>query len=302
MLHILICNDHTGPQSKALARALRAGGAKVTSLPLATLAFDTGAPRGITLPGFDALPDAVIIRSISTGSFEAITRRLGILHALEALGVPVWNSAKAIERCVDKSMTSFLLANAQIPTPRTFAVEGFDAARAIVERENVPLVIKPLFGAQGRGIKRIESVEDLPPREAVSDTYYLQHYIQRAGPPFHDYRVFVCSGRAIALMRRRSDDWISNVNRGAAPEAVTDEDHSELERLAIAATHAVGAQFAGVDLARDIDGKLFVLEVNSMPAWSGLQSVVKVDISAAIANALLERLGERRLQLVASAR
>ncbi|RFC66800.1 MULTISPECIES: ATP-grasp domain-containing protein [Mesorhizobium] len=302
MQHILICNDRTGPQSKALARALRAGGAKVTSIPLASLAFDTGAPHGIAIPGFNHLPDAIIVRSIAAGSFEAVTRRLGILHAMEALGVPVWNTAKAIERCVDKSMTSFLLANANIPTPRTFAVEGFDAAREIVERERVPLVIKPLFGAQGRGIKRIESVADLPPREAVADTYYLQHYIERHGPPFHDFRVFVCADRAIALMRRRSTDWISNVNRGASPETATDEDRTELERLAIAAAQAVGADFAGVDLVRDTSGRLFVLEVNSMPAWSGLQSVVKVDISAAIADALLASLGERRLRLVASYR
>jgi len=271
-------------------------------MPLSSLAFDTGSTQGIAIPGFDNLPDAVIVRSIAAGSFESITRRLGILHALEALGVPVWNSALTIERCVDKSMTSFLLARAGLPTPRTFAVEGLDAACEIVERERVPLVIKPLFGAQGRGIKRIESVTDLPSSETVNDTYYLQHYIERGGPPFHDYRVLVCAGRVIATMRRRSADWISNVNRGASPEAFTDEDRTELERLAIAATHAVGAQFAGVDLVRDIDGRLFVLEVNSMPAWSGLQSVVEVDISAAIAEALLASLGERRMQLVASAR
>lgn len=302
MSNILICNDRAGPQSKALVRALRRGGAKVTSLPLASLTFDTGRAHGITIPGFNTLPDAVIVRSIAAGTFEAVTRRLGILHALEALGIPVWNSAKAIERCVDKSMTSFLLANAGLPTPRTFAVEGIDAAREILERESVPLVIKPLFGAQGRGIKRIESVSDLPPRETVNDTYYLQHYIERVGPPFHDYRVFVCAGRAVALMRRRSNDWISNVNRGGSPEPVAQEDRAELERLAIAAAHAVGADFAGVDLVRNIDGRVFILEVNSMPAWSGLQSVVKVDISAAIADSLLAILGERNLRLVASAR
>jgi glutathione synthase/RimK-type ligase-like ATP-grasp enzyme len=45
--------------------------------------------------------------------------RLGILHALRELGVMVWNDARAIERCVDKSMTSFLLARSAIPTPDT---------------------------------------------------------------------------------------------------------------------------------------------------------------------------------------
>ncbi|RVB63689.1 RimK family alpha-L-glutamate ligase, partial [Mesorhizobium sp. M7A.F.Ca.CA.002.03.2.1] len=37
----------------------------------------------------------------------------------------------------------------------------------------------------------------------------------------------------------------------------------------------------------------FILEVNSMPAWSGLQSVVAVNIAEAIADALLKLLADR---------
>jgi RimK family alpha-L-glutamate ligase len=303
MTHILICNDRTGPQSKALVRAFRMHGAKVTVVPLSKVAFDSGTPHGLSIPGFgNHLPDAVMVRSIAAGSFEAITRRLGILHALERLGVPVWNSAKAIERCVDKSMTTFLLSGSGLPTPRTFTVEGLDAAKRICTQETVPLVLKPLFGAQGRGIRLVRTVADLPPPDEVAETYYLQHYVPREGPPFRDYRVFVCAGRAIALMRRRSSEWISNVNQGGAPESCDDEASGELERLSVAAAHAVGADFAGIDLVRGEGGRLYVLEVNSMPAWSGLQSVVKVNICATIADALISSLTIRRPpRLVSSA-
>ena len=82
----------------------------VVTAPLASIAFDTDRPDGLAIPGFEqGLPDAVLVRSIAAGSFEAVTRRLGVLHALGRLSVPVWNSAQAIERCVDKSMTTFLL-------------------------------------------------------------------------------------------------------------------------------------------------------------------------------------------------
>ena len=70
-------------------------------------------------------------------------------------------------------------------------------------------------------------------------------------------------------------------------------DEAELARLAIAATAAVGADFTGVDIVAAEDGTLFVLEVNSMPAWSGLQSVATVDISDAVAEALLAFLAGR---------
>ena len=163
------------------------------------------------------------MRSIAAGSFEAVTRRLGVLHALGRLSVPVWNSAQAIERCVDKSMTTFLLKNAGLPTPPTFAVEGLAAAEEIAARElaRTPLVLKPLFGAQGRGIRLIRTLSDLPAAEEVNDVYYLQHYVPRAGPPFRDFRIFVCAGKAVAMMSRRGADWITNVNRGAVPEQVS---------------------------------------------------------------------------------
>jgi RimK family alpha-L-glutamate ligase len=294
--HVLIASDNSDERSKGLAARLSLRGAIVTITPLAAIVFDTGSAAGLAIPGFDGgLPDAVIVRSISAGSFEAVTRRLGVLHALGRLGVPVWNSAQAIERCVDKSTTTFLLKNAGLPTPATFAVEGLAAAEEIAKRELplAPLVLKPLFGAQGRGIRLIRALADLPPAEEVNDVYYLQHYVARAGPPFRDFRVFVCAGEAVAMMSRRGDDWITNVNRGAAPEQISGNGQGELARLAIAAAEAVGADFAGVDIVQAADGCLFVLEVNSMPAWSGLQSVVAVNIANAIADALLKFLADR---------
>ena len=292
---ILIVSDNSDTRSKGLAARLSRRGAVVATVPLAAIAFDTGSPSGLSIPGFDgALPDAVLVRSIAAGSFEAVTRRLGVLHAFGKLSIPVWNSAQAIERCVDKSMTTFLLKNADLPTPPTFAVEGRAMAEAVTERELpfAPLVLKPLFGAQGRGIRLIRELADLPPPEEVNDVYYLQHYIPRAGPPFRDFRVFVCAGKAVAMMSRRGEDWITNVNRGAAPEQVSAQSETALAKLAVAAAAAVGADFAGVDIIPAPDGALLVLEVNSMPAWSGLQSVVAVNIADAIADALLRFLAD----------
>jgi RimK family alpha-L-glutamate ligase len=294
--HILIVSDDTDKRAKGLATRLRRRGAVVEAAPLPAIAFDTGSRSGLAIPGFgDALPDAVLVRSISAGSFEAITRRLGVLHAFARLGVPVWNSAQSIERCVDKSMTTFLLKNAGLSTPTTFAVEGLAAAQEIARRElpKGPLVLKPLFGAQGRGIRLIQTLVDLPPTEEVDDVYYLQHYVPRPGPPYRDFRVFVCAGKVVAMMSRSSTDWITNVNRGATPELVDGTGKAELARLAIAASNAVGTDFSGVDIVQADNGNLLVLEVNSMPAWTGLQSVVAVDISDAIADALIDFVTER---------
>jgi ribosomal protein S6--L-glutamate ligase len=62
----------------------------------------------------------------------------------------------------------------------------------------------------------------------------------------------------------------------------------------VAAAAAVGADHAGVDLIEDAEGVLQILEVNSMPAWQGLQSVTEVDIARELARDLLARVGQGR--------
>ncbi len=280
-----------------MAAAFAAAGARVERIDLADCGFATRSASGLSLPVLGSrLPDAVHVRTLSAGSFEAITKRLGVLHALTKLGVVVWNDARAIERCVDKSMTSFLLARAGVPTPPTWTMESPEVARALVEREVArgALVLKPLFGAQGKGLRLIRRPEDLPGPEAVARVYYLQRFQSNGAEDFTDYRLFVLRGRVIAAMMRRASTWITNVKQGGQPLAIAPD--PKMERLAIAAAEAVGAAIAGVDVLVAADGAPTVLEVNSMPAWSGLQKVSKRNIAEAIASALMETLNRRPTQ------
>jgi len=289
---IAVAADTTDAHARALLAALAAHGAEARAIRLAECRFDGSRPSGLDLPGYaDALPEAVIVREIAGGSFEEVTRRLGVLHALRELGIAVWNDARAIERCVDKSMTSFLLARAGVPTPPAWAVEGTGAARELVEREapGGPLVLKPLFGSQGRGLRLIARAEDLPEPDAVGGVYYLQRFIPPATGAFLDHRLFVCADRVIAAMTRRSERWITNVRRGGRPEPLDPD--PDLVAHARAAAACVGADYAGVDLIRDAAGRALVLEVNSMPAWKGLQQVTEDAIPARLVALLLDRLG-----------
>jgi tetrahydromethanopterin:alpha-L-glutamate ligase len=294
---ILVVSDQRDWHARQMEAAFATVGARVERIDLAACEFNTRSASGLTLPVLGSqLPDAVHVRTLSAGSFEAVTKRLGVLHAFANLGVVVWNDARAIERCVDKSMTSFLLARAGLPTPPTWTMESARSARALVEREAArgPLVLKPLFGAQGKGLRLIQRPEDLPAPEDVAGVYYLQRFQSNGAQDFRDYRLFVLRGRVIAAMMRRASTWITNVKQGGQPLAVARD--PEMERLAIAATDAVGATIAGVDLFVDADGAPTVLEVNSMPAWSGLQKVSKRNIAKAIASALMDELARRPAQ------
>jgi tetrahydromethanopterin:alpha-L-glutamate ligase len=288
-LRLALIVDRIEWHSQGLVGAFADRGAEAVPVRLASCAFDTTARFGVVIPGFaPALPDAVMVRAVGGGSFEEVTRRLGILHGFRELGVPVWNDARAIERCVDKSMASFLLARAGLPTPPTWVVEGIDAAREVVARESGggKLVQKPLFGAQGRGLTLIATPEDLPAPEAVGRIYYLQRYVPAGSEGFQDYRLLVCRGEVVAAMTRRSAQWITNIGRGGRPEPVAPD--AALSSLALRAAECIGADYAGVDLMRDAEGRLLVLEVNSMPGWRGLQQVSGFSIAQRIAASLLQ--------------
>jgi RimK family alpha-L-glutamate ligase len=289
-----IAIDRPDWHARGLTKALKALGAAPALMRLEACAFDSGSASGLRLDGFaDRLPDAVLVRTVAGGSFESVTMRLGILHALRELGVMVWNDARAIERCVDKSMTSFLLAQSGIPTPPTWAVQDRDAACAIVAREAArgPLVLKPLFGSQGRGLRLIRAPDELPPPGETAGVYYLQKFVGVERDGFHDFRLLVSRGRVIAAMMRHSAEWITNIKRGGRPVTVVAND--DAKALAVRAAAAVGADVAGVDILYDRDERPSVLEVNSMPAWSGLQKVTAVPIAGIVASDLVAELDAR---------
>jgi RimK family alpha-L-glutamate ligase len=306
-LKVAIFTDETGWHTRQLQVALRARGAQGRCVDLADCHVDTRASaHGLLIPGFGrALPAAALVRGIAGGSFEQVTKRLTVLHALRELGVPVYNDARAIERSVDKSMTSLRLHAAGLKTPPTWVTESPAAARRVVMRESAAghaVVIKPLFGSQGKGLQRVGLVDGtllpLTPLDAsYGGLFYLQRYLAPTGQPGFDWRVLVVGGRAVAAMRRVSEHWIHNLAQGARslPAPLT----PALAGLAERAARALEMDYAGVDLMPGpAAGEIQVVEVNGVAAWQGLQRVTGFNI----ARCIVDDLFDRRLARAASAR
>ncbi|UOK70998.1 ATP-grasp domain-containing protein [Ancylobacter polymorphus] len=288
---VVIFTEDADWHTRRLKAAIAREGFPVLVLSLNDCGFAIGGTaHGLLLPGLgDALPAAAFVRLIAKGSTEQITARLGLLHALSALGVKVMNDARAIERCVDKSMTSFLIAQAGLPTPRSFVGEDRAAMQALLDAAPGDMVLKPLFGAQGRGIRRLAPRALLPEPEKVGGLYYLQDFVAApSAESYQDWRVFVIGGTVTGAMLRRSPVWITNIHQGAV--GVPAPFDARAHELAIRATAAVGADYAGVDLIEDAQGQFQVLEVNSMPAWKGLQQATGLDIASALARHLAATL------------
>lgn len=292
MGRLVIFTDDPGWHGKQLRLAFAGLGysTEFVSLTECRFSIESG-QQPLIIPGFEqALPDAAFVRGVPGGSLEEVVLYLDILHALKAMSIPVYNDGHAVERSVDKGMTSFLLHNAGLPTPATWVLRNRADALAIAEAELKKgnfLISKPLFGSQGEGIRRIEKMTDLFWLTASHGVYYLQRFVHCAGVGFSDNRVFVINGCAVAAMRRRGKSWLNNVARGASCERI--EPDTELAELAVKATAALAMDYAGVDIIQDKDGRYMVIEVNSIPAWKGLESVCDVNIAALLADDLISR-------------
>jgi RimK family alpha-L-glutamate ligase len=229
--------------------------------------------------------DVVLVRGIPRGSLEQVVFRVDVLHALAAAGVRAVNSAHAIERTVDKFLASSLLARAGLPTPRTIASERpADALEAFAELGG-DVIVKPLFGSMGVGMVRVED-PDVAERvfralEVERAVYYLQETLLHAG---RDVRALVVGDEVVAAIERSGDGWRTNLARGGHARPVRLD--ARQEYLCVAAGAAVGADYAGVDLVRAPDGHDYVLEVNGVPGWQGVERTTGVDVAAALAEHL----------------
>ncbi len=236
---------------------------------------------GVAIESFPRF-DTIIVRTMPAGSLEQVVFRMDVLHRAQARGVRVLNSPAALEVCVDKYLATAKLAAAGLPVPPTVVCQDAESALQAFHALGSDVVVKPLFGAEGRGLVRVSDPElawrTFRTLERSQAVLYLQQFI---GHPGWDLRVFVLGGRVLAAMRRYANDgWRTNVAQGGRAEAVNIGDVEA--RLALAAATAVATEVAGVDLLSGPDGEWYVLEVNAVPGWRALAPTCNVDVAAAV--------------------
>ena len=282
MLKIVVFSEEIGWHGAQLKAAFTARNVEAIFVSLQDCAIDLSRekPR-IHIPHVDKLPTAVFVRGIAGGTLQQITTRLNILQSLKVLGVSVYNDGKAIERTVDKAMTSFLLHKNGVATPKTWVCESSKQAENIIA-SNPQLVIKPLFGSQGAGVRLVDKMP-LPMDNYVDGVFYLQTFIKAPS----DYRVLVVNNKAVAAMKRTGETWLHNVAQGAQCEKT---DEKDVLSIALQAALVLDIAYCGVDVIRDKNKQLFVLEINSIPAWRGLQSVTDVSIAQVLVDDFLTKI------------
>ena len=223
-----------------------------------------------------------------------------LAQRLECAGLPLFNSAQAVENCDDKMRTTIALQAYHLPMPETwFAPKTFDGVgysnidflKKASEKLGYPLIIKEAFGSFGQQVYLCDTQEDAENtvRTLGAKPFLIQKFIKESKG--RDLRVNVVGGKAVCAMERyNSSDFRSNVTGGGKTKMHTLT--NEQAQLAVAACRAVGADFAGVDLLFGKDGML-VCEVNSNPHFKSTLDCTGVDLSKEIMCYIKRKVQER---------
>ena len=289
MIRTLILTEKEGWHFQQLKTSLEKRKHKVFSGCLSNISLSLSNNKAELFINDAPIPeiDNVIVRFVPGGTLEEITYYLNILKIFEGMGVRVINTAQKIESTVDKLYTSYILSKNNIKTPDTFIFRDFEKAKKFLDTQlpKEGIVYKPLFGSQGDNVKLIKNPYELKEIENLSNIFYFQQYLDNSIN--HDYRILVIrkdETYKYFYMTRYGDSFINNVSKGGSckKESI---DKSIID-LALKASKLLNISFCGVDIM-SFKNNNYIIEINSIPAWRGLQNVESEIISDHFVNLLM---------------
>lgn len=223
---------------------------------------------------------------------------IALARQLEQLHIPVFNSAQAIDNSDNKITTYQLLAKKKLPIPTTIIApkifpgtkeldkESFSSIESVL---SYPVVIKEAYGSFGEQVYLIHNRKELFAKinEISGRPFVFQQYISTSYGK--DVRLNVVGDKVVAAMLRTSEnDFRANVHVGSS---TTSYEPSEREKeLAINATQAVGAKFAGVDLLFGEDNEPIICEVNSNAHIRGTYEATGVNVAHHIVRYVIDQI------------
>ena len=203
---------------------------------------------------------------------------------LEALGVPYTGCgvmASAIG--MDKYRTKLVWQGLGLPVPE-FAVLHDNSDFAAIERElGLPLFVKPAVEGSSVGVVKVKEAGSL--KAAYQSVKHLHgEILAERFIGGGEYTCAVLNGQALPSIHiipaTEFYDYEAKYNRDdtvyQCPSDLNEADEALMRTLSVRAFAAIGGQGWGrVDFLKDTDGKLYLLEVNTLPGMTSHSLVPK---------------------------
>lgn len=242
----------------------------------------------------DSLPDYVVF----------LDKDIYLAKQLEGLNIPVFNSAQSIAMSDDKIATYQALVRQKLPIPKTIIapkvfIQAYHTSydlEGVVNQLGLPLIVKEAFGSFGEQVYLIHTMEELKQitSQLHGSAFMFQKFIESSCG--RDLRLQVVGDQVVAAIKRTSkSDFRANITSGGSMTVYEPSAHEKA--LAIAATKAIGADFAGVDLLFGKDGPL-ICEINSNAHIRNLYNATNINAADAIVDHILTVTAQQKKELL----
>ncbi len=210
--------------------------------------------------------------------------------ALENMGLRLFNNARAIALCDDKSLTHLSLAGS-IPMPKTICAPmtypniGYNDLSFVKKAAHAlgfPMVIKECFGSFGGQVYLANTLKEATERIAslAGTPFIMQEFIRSSFG--RDIRLQVVGDRVVAAMLRYNDagDFRANITAGGKMKPYMPSD--EQTKLALLACQKLGLDFAGVDFLFGENDEPILCEINSNAHFKNLYDCTGINVAESI--------------------
>ena len=239
---------------------------------------------------YTSIPDFAIPRVGSSTTYY----QKAVFRHLERMGVLFINGSDAIDTVKDKLYTMQILAQNNVPHPKTMLVRSPVDVDYVEKRIGFPIVVKSLSGTHGKGVYLAENKKNfsqlMDMMEQINDRFniILQEFVSDSYGK--DVRIIVVGGKVIGAMKRESIDgeFRANITRGGEAKPVDIDE--QMEYLALESTKLLGLDIGGVDLLYD-NGGYKICEVNSSPGFFGMEKYTEIKVSEEIVSYVKYKMG-----------
>lgn len=245
--------------------------------------------RGVDAQPVDGIP--ALLAALQAGRFERVFNILhggdgenGVLQgALQALGVPCTGSGVlGSALTLDKIRTKQVWLAAGLPTPRFARLVVGEDVRAAAAGLGLPVIVKPSCEGSSVGVSRVFTEADLDAAVALAARYPGELLMEQLIEG-QELTVAVLGDAALPSIRivpkgayyDYHAKYVAEDTQYLCP-GLDGEPEAAIRALALQAFRTAGcAGWGRVDVMRDRDGGLWLLEVNTAPGMTSHSLVPK---------------------------
>jgi D-alanine-D-alanine ligase len=253
------------------------------SLKSGTMVLDALKRSGVNAHAFD--PRDLGLEALKAQRFDrafiALHGRFGedgtVQGALEYLGIPYTGSGvMASALAMDKWRTKLLWRAAGLPTPDYELMSARTDPAGLAARLGLPLMVKPAREGSSIGMSKVTTIEKISPAYELAarydDVVIAERFVEGM-----ELTAAILGDEPLPLIRLETPrefydyeaKYFADDTRYICPCGLPAEQERSVQRMALEAFRVLGCSGWGrVDAMLDRDGKLQLLEVNTIPGMT----------------------------------